>query len=76
MATKNIYTNLLGYNPYEQQLQQQKLWSGLYSGASSPYEKMGLGLAQIGGTLFGQLTDDEEKNPVKQLDKLTAEAAG
>jgi hypothetical protein len=75
MATKNIYTNLLGYNPYEQQLQQQKLWSGLYSGASSPYEKIGLGLAQIGGTLFGQLTNDEEKNPVKQLDQLTAEAS-
>lgn len=75
MATKNMYTTLLGYDPREQQLQQQKLWSGLYGAASSPYEKIGLGLGQIGGALFGQLTEDENKNPVKQLEKLTTEAS-
>jgi len=75
MATKNLYTNLLGYDPYERQLQDRKLWAGLYGSASSPYEKMGLGLAQLGGTLFGALTEDEEKNPVKQLTKLSEEAS-
>lgn len=53
MATMDIYKNLLGYDPREQQLQQQKLWAGLYGAAQSPYERMGLALGQIGGTLFG-----------------------
>lgn len=53
MATKNIYTNILGYDPYERQLQEQKLWSGMYSSAQSPYERMGLALSQLGGALFG-----------------------
>lgn len=74
MANKSLYTNLLGYDPYERQLQDRKLWAGLYGSASSPYEKMGLGLAQLGSTLFGQLTEDEDKNPVRQLSKLSEEA--
>lgn len=48
-------TGLLGYNPREQQLQQQKLWAGLYGQASSPYEKIGIGLGQLGGALIGGL---------------------
>jgi hypothetical protein len=75
MATNNLYTNLLGYDPYERQLQDRKLWAGLYGSASSPYEKMGLGLAQLGGTLFGQLAGDEEKDPLRQLAKISNEAS-
>ena len=48
-------TGLLGYNPREQQLQQQKLWAGLYGQASSPYEKIGIGVGQLGGALIGGL---------------------
>jgi hypothetical protein len=48
-------TGLLGYDPREQQLQQQKLWAGLYGQASSPYEKIGIGLGQLGGALVGGL---------------------
>ena len=48
-------TGLLGYDPREQQLQQQKLWAGMYSQASSPYEKIGMGVGQLGGALIGGL---------------------
>ena len=51
----NFTTSLLGYNPREEQLQQQKLWAGLYGQASSPYEKIGIGLGQLGGALVGGL---------------------
>jgi hypothetical protein len=51
-------TGLLGYNPREQQLQQQKLWAGLYGQASSPYEKIGIGIGQLGGALIGGLMGD------------------
>ena len=51
-------TGLLGYDPREQQLQQQKLWAGLYGQASSPYEKLGIGLGQLGGALIGGLTGE------------------
>lgn len=61
MATKNIYTNILGYDPYERKLQEQKLWSGMYQGAQSPYERMGLALAQLGGTLFSGETEQQKE---------------
>jgi hypothetical protein len=48
-------TGLLGYNPREEQLQQQKLWAGLYGQAASPYEKIGIGVGQLGGALIGGL---------------------
>jgi hypothetical protein len=48
-------TGLLGYNPREEQLQQQKLWANLYGQASSPYEKIGIGIGQLGGALIGGL---------------------
>jgi hypothetical protein len=51
-------TGLLGYDPLEQQRQQQKLWSGMYGQASSPYEKIGLGIGQLGGALIGGLMGD------------------
>lgn len=52
MAT-TLQKGLLGYDPMEVRAQQQKVWSNLYGQAGSPYEKMGLGLAQLGGALFG-----------------------
>lgn len=52
MAT-TFAKGLFGVDPAEYSMQQQKLWSNLYSQASSPYEKMGLALAQIGGTALG-----------------------
>jgi hypothetical protein len=51
----NFTTGLLGYNPREEQLQQQKLWAGLYGQASSPYEKIGMGVGQLGAALVGGL---------------------
>lgn len=51
-------TGLLGYNPREEQLQQQKLWANLYGQASSPYEKIGIGIGQLGGALIGGLMGD------------------
>jgi hypothetical protein len=51
-------TGLLGYNPREEQLQQQKMLAGLFGQASSPYEKIGIGLGQLGGALIGGLMGD------------------
>ena len=62
----NFTTGLLGYNPREQQLQQQKLWAGLYGQASSPYEKIGIGIGQLGGALIGGLMGD---SPAQQREK-------
>lgn len=53
MATNALYKNLLGYDPFEEERNRQKLWAGLYSGASSPWEKVGIGIGQLGGALFG-----------------------
>lgn len=53
MATKPFAQSLFGVDPAEYSMQQQKLWSNLYAQAGSPYEKMGLALAQIGGTALG-----------------------
>jgi hypothetical protein len=51
-------TGLLGYNPREEQLQQQKMLAGLFGQASSPYEKIGIGIGQLGGALIGGLMGD------------------
>jgi hypothetical protein len=75
MATKSSYTSLLGYDPREDELARRKLWAGLYAGASSPYEKIGIGLSQLGGALFDKVTGDEEADPVTQINKLTTEAS-
>lgn len=53
MATTPFARSLFGVDPAEYSMQQQKLWSNLYAQAGSPYEKMGLALAQIGGTALG-----------------------
>lgn len=51
-------TGLLGYDPIEQQRQQQKLWAGMYGQASSPYEKIGMGVGQLGAALIGGLSGE------------------
>lgn len=53
MATTPFAKSLFGIDPAEYALNQQKLWSNMYAQAGSPYEKMGLALAQIGGTALG-----------------------
>jgi hypothetical protein len=62
----NFYTGLLGYDPVEQQRQQQKLWAGMYGQASSPYEKIGMGVGQLGASLVGGLMGD---SPAKKKEK-------
>jgi hypothetical protein len=66
----NFTTGLLGYDPLEQQRQQQKLWAGMYGQASSPYEKIGIGLGQLGGALIGGLMGD---SPQQKKEKAVAE---
>lgn len=71
MATSSLKKGLLGYDPMEVQMQQQKLWSNMYGQAGSPYEKMGLALGQLGGALFGAFDGGGE---VKSLDTVVQEA--
>lgn len=52
MAT-TLQKGLFGGDPVAMQREEQKIWSNMYGQAGSPYEKMGLALAQLGGTLFG-----------------------
>ena len=63
-------TGLLGYDPLEQQRQQQKLWAGLYGQASSPYEKIGMGVGQLGAALIGGLMGD---SPQQKKEKAVAD---
>jgi hypothetical protein len=66
----NFTTGLLGYDPIEQQRQQQKLWAGLYGQASSPYEKIGMGVGQLGAALIGGLMGE---TPAMKKEKAVAE---
>jgi hypothetical protein len=66
----NFTTGLLGYDPLEQQRQQQKLWAGMYGQASSPYEKIGIGIGQLGGALIGGLMGD---SPQQKKEKAVME---
>lgn len=56
MAT-TLQKGLLGYDPLEMQLQQQKMWQSMYGQAQNPYERIGLAIGQLGGKLFGGETD-------------------
>lgn len=72
MATpRNIQTTLLGYDPYQRALEDRKLWANLYQSAQSPYERIGLGLAQLGGSLFG--VGDSVQKPISDLNTVLAE---
>jgi hypothetical protein len=75
MVSKTTYTTLLGYDPREDELARRKLWAGMYGAASSPYEKIGLGLSQLGGALFDRAFGDETADPVAQINKLATEAS-
>jgi hypothetical protein len=66
----NFTTGLLGYDPLEQQRQQQKLWAGMYGQASSPYEKIGMGVGQLGAALIGGLMGD---SPAQKKEKAVAQ---
>ena len=68
MAT-TFAKGLFGVDPAEYSMQQQKLWSNLYAQAGSPYEKMGLALAQIGGTAFG-LTETPVDKKIADISKV------
>jgi hypothetical protein len=63
-------TGLLGYNPREEQLQQQKMLAGLFGQASSPYEKIGIGIGQLGGALIGGLMGE---TPAQKKEKAVME---
>ena len=52
MAT-SLQKGLFGGDPVAMQREDQKIWSQMYGQAGSPYEKIGIALGQIGGTLFG-----------------------
>lgn len=69
MATKPFATSLFGVDPAEYSMQQQKLWSNLYAQAGSPYEKMGIALAQIGGTALG-LTETPVDKKIADITKV------
>lgn len=68
----SLKKGLLGYDPMEVQMQQQKLWSNMYGQAGSPYEKMGIALGQLGGALFGAF--DGGTAQATSLDKVLAQA--
>jgi hypothetical protein len=69
MATKPFAQSLFGVDPAEYSMQQQKLWSNLYAQAGSPYEKMGIALAQIGGTALG-LTETPVDKKIADITKV------
>ena len=74
MATPSTYSSLLGYDPREDELARRKLWAGMYAAAQSPWERIGLGLSQLGGSLFDRATGDGTADPVAQINKLSSEA--
>lgn len=74
MVTKSTYTSLLGYDPREDELARRKLWAGLYSSSQSPWEKIGIGLSQLGGALFDKVSGDDTQDPVAQINKVATEA--
>lgn len=73
-VNKSTYTSLLGYDPREEELARRKLWAGMYGAAQSPWERVGLGLSQLGGALFDKITGDETADPVAQINKVATEA--
>jgi hypothetical protein len=72
-VTRTTYSSLLGFDPIEEERSRQKLWSSLYSGASSPWEKVGIGIGQLAGGLFGGETTAATQQ--EQLNKVAGEAS-
>lgn len=71
--SRTTYSSLLGYDPVEEERNRQKLWAGLYSGASSPWEKVGIGIGQLAGGLFGGESVAQSQSAT--LQKIAGEAA-
>lgn len=69
MATTPFARSLFGVDPAEYALNQQKMWSNMYAQAGSPYEKMGLALAQIGGTALG-LNETQVDRKIADISKV------
>lgn len=71
-VSRTTYSSLLGFDPIEEERNRQRLWTSLYSGASSPWEKVGIGIGQLAGGLFGGQTTVQSQQ--EQLNKVAAEA--
>lgn len=71
--TRTTYSSLLGFDPVEEERNRQKLWAGLYAGASSPWEKVGIGIGQLAGGLFGG--ESAAQSQAATLQKIAGEAA-
>lgn len=72
-VSRTTYTSLLGYDPVEEERNRQKLWATLYAGASSPWEKVGIGIGQLAGGLFGGQSTAASQQ--EQLNKVASEAS-
>ena len=71
-VSRSTYSSLLGFDPIEEERNRQKLWTSLYAGASSPWEKVGIGIGQLAGGLFGGETTAATQQ--EQLNKVSTEA--
>jgi hypothetical protein len=71
-VTRTTYSSLLGFDPVEEERNRQKLWTSLYSGASSPWEKVGIGIGQLAGGLFGG--ESTAATQQEQLNKVSNDA--
>lgn len=72
-VSRTTYSSLLGFDPIEEERSRQKLWASLYSGASSPWEKVGIGIGQLAGGLFGG--ENTAAAQQEQLNKVSNDAA-
>lgn len=72
-VSRTTYSSLLGFDPVEEERNRQKLWTSLYAGASSPWEKVGIGIGQLAGGLFGGQTTAQSQQ--EQLNKVASEAS-
>lgn len=71
--SRTTYSSLLGFDPVEEERNRQKLWAGLYGAASSPWEKVGIGISQLAGGLFGG--ESVAQSQASTLQKVAGEAA-
>jgi hypothetical protein len=75
IAPPNFTTGLLGYDPRQNRLDQQKLWATLYGQQQSPYGQIGVGLGQLLGAGIGMLTGkNEEQVKEETLTNLQTDA--
>lgn len=78
MAIGQFQKGLLGYDPMEMKVLEQKQWQSLYANAQSPYEKMGIALGQLGGALVSDLTGGSSSpldTKAKAINQAIASAA-